>query len=91
LRIKDALPDSPLAATYYSPAKDALRQRVNDWIRTTDSFDAVLDFDAVLRDAQDPLRLRSVYDSGDYLHPGDAGNQAMAAAVQLDTLIGDAK
>ena len=87
----DALPGTPLASTYYSPAKDALRLRVNDWIRSSRTFDAVVDLDLVLRDPAKPGHLLPAFDSGDHLHPGDAGNQAMADAVDLDTLIGEAR
>lgn len=82
-----ALPDTPLHATYYSPAKDALRRRINDWIRFSGTFDAVVDVDGTLRDPARPDRLAARYDSGDRLHPGDAGNKAMADAVPLDDLI----
>ena len=75
-----ALPGTPLA-DYYQPDKDALRQRVNDWIRHSDAFDAVIDFDAVLRDPAHPARIASRFDSGDHLHPGDEGNRAMAEAA----------
>ncbi|WP_343076488.1 SGNH/GDSL hydrolase family protein [Jiangella mangrovi] len=55
-------------------------------MRTSGAFDAVIDFDAVLRDPADPQRIRPEYDSGDHLHPGDAGYQAMADAVELSVL-----
>jgi lysophospholipase L1-like esterase len=84
-----ALPGTPLEATYHSAAKDLLRQRINDWIRTSRTFDAVIDFDLLLADPADPMHLRPAYDSGDRLHPGDAGNQAMADAIDLDTILGD--
>ncbi|BDA82987.1 hypothetical protein Sa4125_05290 [Aureimonas sp. SA4125] len=84
-----ALPGTPLEATYHSAAKDFLRQRINDWIRTSRTFDAVIDVDRLLVDPADPMRLRPAYDSGDRLHPGDAGNKAMADAVDLDTIFGD--
>ncbi|QEM83929.2 SGNH/GDSL hydrolase family protein [Halomonas binhaiensis] len=80
-----ALPDTPLE-DYYHPDKDTLRQQVNAWIRESDAFDAVVDFDAVLRDPDNPARMAEPFDSGDHLHPGDAGNRAMAEAVALDTL-----
>lgn len=82
------MPGSPIA-NYYSPAKDALRQRINAWIRTSGEFDAVLDFDAVVRDPQNPLRIRPAYDSGDHLHLGDVGNKAVADSVDLKLLLGD--
>ncbi|MEL7551488.1 SGNH/GDSL hydrolase family protein [Pseudomonas protegens] len=81
-----ALPDTPLA-DYYHPGKDALRQQVNEWIRHGGAFDAVIDFDAALRDPVHPARIASRFDSGDRLHPGDEGNRAMANAVALDALL----
>jgi lysophospholipase L1-like esterase len=82
------MPGSPIA-NYYSPAKDALRQRINAWIRSSGEFDAVLDFDAVVRDPQNPLRILPAYDSGDHLHLGDAGNKAVAEAINLKLLLGE--
>jgi lysophospholipase L1-like esterase len=64
---------------YYTPAKDALRRQVNQWIRESKEFDAVADMDGLLRDPQQPSRMQPRYDSGDHLHPGDAGYEAMAA------------
>lgn len=77
-----ALPGTPLA-DYHDAGKDDLRQRLNAWIRDSGSFDGVLDADALLRDPAHPLRLLPAYDSGDHLHPGDAGNRALAEAVDL--------
>jgi lysophospholipase L1-like esterase len=68
-------------AGYYTPAKDALRDQVNQWIRESGEFDAVADFDALLRDPDHPARMQPRYDSGDHLHPGDAGYEAMAAGL----------
>jgi lysophospholipase L1-like esterase len=65
------------------------RQKLNHWIRTSGAFDAVLDFDRALRDPSHPTRLLPVYDSGDHLHPSDAGYRAMAQAVDLRVLLGD--
>lgn len=69
------------------------RQYVNSWLREQagdpDSvFEAVWDFDAVLRDPDDPGRLFPEYDSGDHIHPGDAGMEALAGSVDLAQLIG---
>ncbi|MCL2899648.1 SGNH/GDSL hydrolase family protein [Brenneria tiliae] len=83
-----ALPDTPLD-DYYHPEKDALRRQVNDWIRDSGAFDVVIDFDAALRDAAHPERLDRDVDSGDRLHPGDAGNRVMADAVDLNALFAD--
>jgi lysophospholipase L1-like esterase len=60
-----------------------IRQTVNQWIRTSGVFDAVVDFDAVIRDPSRPVRMRPEFDPGDHIHPNDAGNQAMADALEL--------
>jgi lysophospholipase L1-like esterase len=59
---------------------------VNTWIRTSGAFDGVVDFAATTASATDPAMLNPVYDSGDQLHPNDAGTEAMAAAVDLSLL-----
>ncbi len=81
-----ALPGTPLS-DYYQKEKDALRQQLNAWIRGSGLFDAVLDFDAWARDPAHPLRLLPAYDSGDHLHPGDAGNRALAEGIDLPLLL----
>ena len=68
---------------FYSPENERKRSAVNDWIRHGGEYDAVIDFDAAVRDPADPLRLLPAYDSGDHLHPNDAGMSAMADAVPL--------
>jgi lysophospholipase L1-like esterase len=68
---------------YYTAAGEAKRQAVNSWIRTSGEFDAVIDFDKAVRDPAYPTRMLAAYDSGDHLHPNDAGYQAMADAVDL--------
>ncbi|CAB5513386.1 hypothetical protein LMG26857_02666 [Achromobacter anxifer] len=83
-----SLHGTPLSG-HYNPAKDAVRLEVNRWIRESGVFDAVADFDAVLRDPAHPARLLPAYDSGDNLHPNDAGYQAMAQALDMATLFGD--
>ena len=70
-------------AGYYTPEKDVKRKAVNEWIRTSHVFDGVIDFDKATQDATDPDRLRAEYDSGDHLHPGDAGYKAMGEAIDL--------
>ncbi|PIF78368.1 lysophospholipase L1-like esterase [Variovorax sp. 54] len=82
-----ALEGTPLAG-HHSPEKDTVRQAVNRWIRESGAFDAVVDVDALLRDPARPTRLKAAMDSGDHLHPGDAGYKAMAAAIDLDALLG---
>jgi len=62
---------------------EEIRQTVNRWIRTAGNFDAVVDFDAVVRDPQRPIRLKREFDPGDHIHPNDIGNQAMADAFDL--------
>lgn len=68
-------------------AVDAERSAVNAWIRGAGVFDAVLDFDAVVRDPRHPGRMLAAYDSGDHLHPGDAGLAALARSVDLRALV----
>jgi lysophospholipase L1-like esterase len=66
-----------------TPANRAARLVVNRWIRTSGGYDGVIDFDAALRDPTDPERIRPEFDSGDHLHPNDAGAAALANAVPL--------
>jgi lysophospholipase L1-like esterase len=68
---------------FFTEAGEAMRAAVNRWIRTSGEYDGVIDFDRAVRDPDHPLRLLSAYDSGDHLHPNDAGMAAMAAAVPL--------
>ncbi len=68
---------------YYLPEGEAKREAVNAWIRTPGSFDAVIDFDAAMRDPAHPTRMRPEFDVGDHLHPNDAGYRAMGEAVDL--------
>jgi lysophospholipase L1-like esterase len=72
-----------LPGIYYSPDGEAKRQAVNHWIRTSRTYDAVIDFDKAIRDPDNAAKIRPAYDSGDNLHPNDAGYQAMADAVDL--------
>lgn len=65
---------------------DAKRNLVNQWIRTSGAFAGVIDFDAALRDPSAPARLAPRYDSGDHLHPGPAGHEAMGNQVNLALL-----
>ena len=70
--------------TTATAAGEAIRQAVNAWIRTSGRFDAVVDFDAAIRDPARPARLKAEFDPGDHIHPNDRGNQAMAAAFDLE-------
>jgi lysophospholipase L1-like esterase len=69
---------------YSSPVREVTRQRVNAWIRTSGTFDAVIDFDKVVADPAIPSQLSPTFNSGDFLHPNVAGYTAMAAAFPLD-------
>lgn len=86
LPFSGALPNTPLD-NYYQPNKDELRQRINHWMRTSHTFDGVLDLEQGLKDPKHPDRLNPIYDSGDHLHPNDRGNQQMANLVDLNQLI----
>jgi lysophospholipase L1-like esterase len=78
---------TPFEATtikgYFTPEKDVQRKRVNEWIRTSGAFDGVVDFEKAIADPANPNRMLATYDSGDHLHPNDAGYKAMAEAVDL--------
>ena len=78
----------PFAGTKDFWSADAERDRLalNAWIRTAGVFDAVVDFDAALRDPADATRLNPAYDSGDHLHPNDAGYRVMAQQVDVRLL-----
>jgi lysophospholipase L1-like esterase len=69
------------------PQRERIRLAVNRWIRTRGAFDGVVDFDAALRDPARPGMLRREFDSGDHIHPSDAGYAAMADAVPLKTVL----
>jgi lysophospholipase L1-like esterase len=68
---------------YYTTARESVRKNFNAWMRGSGTYDAVVDFELALRDPARITRLRAAYDSGDHLHPNDAGYQAMAQAVPL--------
>jgi lysophospholipase L1-like esterase len=73
-------------APYFRPDGEAVRQAVNAWIRSQTEADGVVDFDLALRDADHPLRLRKALQSGDWLHPNDAGYRVMGDAIDLALL-----
>jgi lysophospholipase L1-like esterase len=70
-------------AAYFSADGEAKRSAVNTWIRTSGAYDGVIDFDAATRDPEHPTRIQAAFDSGDHLHPNDAGYKAMGDAVDL--------
>jgi lysophospholipase L1-like esterase len=73
---------TPFGGAFYQTTDgEAEREAVNDWIRTSGAFDGVIDFDKVTRDPQQPERFLPAYDSGDHLHPSDAGYKAMGEAA----------
>jgi lysophospholipase L1-like esterase len=71
---------------FYTEPGEAVREAVNDWIRTSGAYDAVVDLDRILADPTDPQRMRPEYNSGDGAHPNDAGMRAIADAIDLNTL-----
>jgi lysophospholipase L1-like esterase len=75
--------ESLIGPGFYTPEKEAKREEFNEWIRTSGAYDAVIDFDKVLRDPANPIQMLPAYDSGDHTHPNDAGNRAMANAVDI--------
>ncbi len=70
-------------ATSYNDAREGQRQAVNQWIRSSGEPDAVIDFDKTVRDPAVPLKLRPDYDSGDHIHPSEAGYRAMGDSIDL--------
>lgn len=70
-------------AAYNSEKGEAVRSSVNQWIRTGGAYDAVIDFDATTRNPSHPTQFRPEFDSGDHLHPNDAGYKAMADSIDL--------
>jgi len=70
-------------ADYFTEKGEQIREAVNQWIRTSEAFDGVIDFDRATRDPADPLVFAPQFDSGDHLHPKDPGYDAMAKAIDL--------
>ncbi|HEV2484624.1 MAG TPA: SGNH/GDSL hydrolase family protein [Terracidiphilus sp.] len=70
-------------AGYNSERGERVREDVNNWIRSSGTFDGVIDFDQITRDPQNPDRFNPAYDSGDHLHPSDAGYKAMGEGIDL--------
>lgn len=68
---------------YFNEEGEKIRQAFNEWMRTSKEYDGIVDFDQVMRDPSHPARMLPQYDSGDHLHPNDAGYQAMANAFNL--------
>ncbi|MGW0300746.1 SGNH/GDSL hydrolase family protein [Streptomyces anthocyanicus] len=70
----------------WDPAAESVRREVNEFVRNSGEFDAVTDFDHVLRSPYDPERVLPFFDNGDHLHPNDKGMRALADAVDLTSL-----
>ena len=70
-------------APYYSDQTELLRGTINTWIRSEADVDGVIDFDRAVQDPSNPLAMNPQYNSGDFLHPSDAGYQVMADAIDL--------
>ncbi len=77
------LTPNPFDPSSSTPAKTAMREAVNRWIRTSAQADAVIDFEAMVRDPAKPTQFRPEFDSGDHLHPSDRGHQAMGEGIDL--------
>jgi lysophospholipase L1-like esterase len=71
---------------YFTPDKEAKRLAVNNWIRTSGAFDGIIDFERVVADPAHPASIAAAYDSGDHLHPNDAGYKAMGESIDLKLL-----
>jgi len=74
-------------SAYFGPSGERTRRTVNDWIRSSENFHAVIDFDAILRDTEDPSRLARRFDSGDHLHPNADGLEALAENINLELFV----
>tara|TARA_B100001146_G_C15922220_1_gene323541 strand:+ start:283 stop:591 length:309 start_codon:yes stop_codon:yes gene_type:complete len=74
----------------WTPQLEVKRQAINQWIRTSGEFDGTIDFDAVVRDPSEPSKLLPECDSGDHIHPSDAGYLAMGDMVNLELFTGGA-
>jgi lysophospholipase L1-like esterase len=77
-----------VAESVWTPEKEATRNAVNDYLRQhRHEFDAVVDFDRILRDPADPTKIKPEFDAGDHIHPNDAGLKAMADAIPLNLIV----
>lgn len=70
----------------YAPFREKLRNKVNDWMRTTGDVDGCIDFDAALRDSENPVAFQEGFDIGDHLHPSSAAYREMAYTVPKELL-----
>ncbi|SUC35874.1 GDSL-like Lipase/Acylhydrolase [Providencia rustigianii] len=72
---------------FYSSEKEAIRQTVNQWIRSSGEFDALIDSDQLVCDAENSHQLKSIYNSGDHLHLNKAGHRHIAESISLDSIL----
>ena len=72
-----------IGASYASDEGEAMRMALNEWIRTSKAYDAVIDFEAATKDPQNPKQIKPEFNIRDHLHPNDAGYKAMADAFDL--------
>jgi lysophospholipase L1-like esterase len=70
-------------AAYFTQEGETKRKALNQWIRTSGMYDGVIDFEAVVRDPAAPTKIKPAFDSGDHLHPNDAGYKAMGESIDL--------
>ena len=70
-------------STAWTPEGEAKREAINHWIHTSGAFDGVIDFARAIQDPQDPQLIDPTYDSGDHIHPNDAGYRAMGDSINL--------
>jgi lysophospholipase L1-like esterase len=75
-------------AAYYRDGGESIREALNQWIRTSGSYDAVVDFDGATHDTVDTRKIRTEFDPGDHLHPNNLGYEAMANAFDLTIFTG---
>lgn len=73
--------------SFYQPEKEAIRQQINQWMRTSGEFDAIIDSDMRVRDPNCPQQLNVQYDSGDHLHLNDEGHQLIASSIPLEDIL----
>jgi lysophospholipase L1-like esterase len=73
----------------FSADREQTRETVNHWILTSHAFDGVIDFAKAVTDPANPTALLPAFDSGDHLHPNDAGCQALANTINLRMIVGE--
>jgi lysophospholipase L1-like esterase len=81
--------NSLIGPGFYTSEKEAKREEVNQWIRTSGAYDAVIDFDKVVRDPTQLKRILPAFDSGDHTHPNDGGYKAMGQAIDLNLFVAE--